>query len=194
MWTRKSKQSVRDLQSRIQVWEQKNFPGKADATTCLLGAIEEIGELCVAHLRNAHTGQYDRRIYLLLKTMACLGCTARGMLKSYQGIRGSNTEHAERIRLGLQWTKAFTEQLQKLYPVPPEERLLAVTVATNDVDLTELVTKECTIEDCVGDVHIYLTNYCSHAHIDHQAAIETAAREVLDRDWRTNPVTGHAQK
>lgn len=56
-----------DLQHEIHKWNKKNFP-KGTASQCLIGAMEELGELSHAHL------------------------------KGEQGIRGSKAEHEKKAK------------------------------------------------------------------------------------------------
>lgn len=44
--------------------------------------------------------------------------------------------------------------------------------------------------DAVGDILIYLADYCSRNSIDMDAALELALHEVLSRDWVRFPGNG----
>lgn len=44
--------------------------------------------------------------------------------------------------------------------------------------------------DAVGDILIYLTDYCTKSGIDLQAAIELTWDHVSSRDWQANKVDG----
>lgn len=46
--------------------------------------------------------------------------------------------------------------------------------------------------DAIGDIIIYLADYCGRNGIDLQAAVEIAWNEVKKRDWQNNPKTGQA--
>lgn len=45
--------------------------------------------------------------------------------------------------------------------------------------------------DAVGDIVIYLLDYCTRRGIDAQQAVEETWQVVRRRDWRTYPETGH---
>lgn len=46
----KANKKLTELQEKLHVWRQRNFPN-ADATQQLLGVVEEVGELSHAHLK-----------------------------------------------------------------------------------------------------------------------------------------------
>lgn len=104
---------LNDLQDEVSKWASHNFPN-AQPWEPLLGAAEEIGELCHAHL------------------------------KMHQGIRGTEDEHR---------------------------------------------AAKC---DAIGDVLICLAHYCHLNGIGFQLAVETAWKEVKQRDWQKNKLNGQA--
>lgn len=46
------------------------------------------------------------------------------------------------------------------------------------------------LNDAVGDLDVFLSDFCNQVGIDRQAATEEAWYEVRDRDWRKNPASG----
>ena len=46
------------------------------------------------------------------------------------------------------------------------------------------------MEDAVGDIAIFLINYCSHVNIDFGEALMRTWDEVKQRDWRKYPIDG----
>ena len=44
--------------------------------------------------------------------------------------------------------------------------------------------------DAVGDIIIYLADYCNRESIDMAAAVESTWQGVRERDWKANPETG----
>jgi len=104
--------NLETLQSEVSEWASRNFPHNKPHMP-LLGAAEEIGELCHAHL------------------------------KSEQGIRGTPSKH------------------------------------------------HAAKEDAVGDIIIYLANYCGLNNINMDLAVSTAWNQVKQRDWNKNPQTGN---
>ena len=99
------------LQDQLSAWVKHNFGG-GDATKPILGAMEELGELCHAHL------------------------------KQQQGIRGTSTEH------------------------------------------------EAAARDAVGDIVIYLIDYCNERGWRMADILAETSAEVLVRDWKLYPSTG----
>jgi len=97
---------LRKLQDEQRPWVEHNF-GERPSYWPLLGVVEEVGELCHAHLKHE------------------------------QGIR-TNEDHDAAKR------------------------------------------------DAVGDIVIYLSDYCSAEGIDLQAAVEETWAEVSKRDWKAD--------
>lgn len=50
------------------------------------------------------------------------------------------------------------------------------------------------IFDAVGDIMIYLADFCSKEGISMEAAFERTAKEVLERDWAANPLEADKMK
>lgn len=45
-------------------------------------------------------------------------------------------------------------------------------------------------KDAVGDIILYLTDYCSACGYDLEALVEETWAKVKQRDWKADPVTG----
>lgn len=108
---------LRELQKMVGTWARKNFgphvgPENIQGYRCLLGAIEELGELCHAHL------------------------------KQEQGIRGTPDIQDEQAR------------------------------------------------DALGDIVIYLCDYCEARRFDFEDCVRAAWSKVKERDWRRFPNNG----
>ncbi len=101
---------LKRLQNEQRPWVKHNF-GDRPSWHPLLGLVEEVGELCHAHLKQA------------------------------QGIR-TNEDH----------------ELDKM--------------------------------DAIGDIVIYLADYCSAEGIDLQVVVEETWKDVKERDWKNNPERG----
>lgn len=106
------KMDIQTIQTELDQWSLHNFPSRK-VHHPLLGATEEMGELCHAHL------------------------------KMEQGIRGTNEEHIAEAK------------------------------------------------DAIGDVIIYLMDYCNQMDFDLQTIIEETWQTVCNRDWKKNPKTGY---
>ena len=104
--------TLEELQAKQREWVEHNFPNRTNYHP-LLGVVEEIGELCHAHLK------YE------------------------QGIRSMS--QAKYMELA---------------------------------------------EDAVGDIIIYLADYCSANGIDLQECLEDTWSRVKQRDWIKDPVEG----
>jgi NTP pyrophosphatase (non-canonical NTP hydrolase) len=109
--------TLRQLQEEQKPWVAHNFPGGKPYRP-LLGAVEEIGELCHAHL------------------------------KDEQGIRGD----ADPV------IRAAAYRRDKI--------------------------------DAIGDILIYLADYCTANGIDMQDALERTWTAVKQRDWVCFPKNG----
>lgn len=59
----------------------------------------------------------------------------------------------------------------------------------NDPKITEVE-----IKDAVGDIVIYLVNYCNKKGISFEECVSLAATTVIKRDWIQNPLTGKAKE
>ena len=46
------------------------------------------------------------------------------------------------------------------------------------------------IKDAVGDIQIYLIDFCNREHLDLQSIIQETWAEVKKRNWKENPETG----
>ena len=103
--------TFRELQEQQAVWAARNF-GDTPPHRPLLGALEELGELAHAHL------------------------------KDEQGIRGTSEHHTAKKK------------------------------------------------DAIGDIIVYLADYCTRQGFSLQEAIELTWSEVSQRDWVANPQTG----
>ena len=44
--------------------------------------------------------------------------------------------------------------------------------------------------DAIGDIIIYLMDFCNRENIDIQEALETTWKSVSNRDWKKRPETG----
>ena len=77
---------MRDLQNRLQMWVQHNFPQR-DYLQPTLGVGEEIGELA-EHFDSPH----------IRELVISMGRLQHEVLKHKQQIRGQATEHEEKIR------------------------------------------------------------------------------------------------
>jgi len=104
--------NLRLLQSQVKRWAAVNFGGvHGSGYRPLLGALEELGELAHAHL------------------------------KEEQGIRSNEDHHADKI-------------------------------------------------DAVGDIVIYLADYCEGQGISLADAVATTWKQVQQLDWRSDPISG----
>jgi NTP pyrophosphatase (non-canonical NTP hydrolase) len=99
-----------ELQAEVLSWSVRNF-GEQPSSRLLLGLVEELGELCHAHL------------------------------KQEQGIRTSEAHEAARV-------------------------------------------------DAVGDVVIFLCDYCARTGLSLEGCILDAWSRVRGRDWRSDPAGG----
>ena len=104
-----------ELQDQQREWVKRNFPNRTNYHS-LLGIVEEVGELCHAHLKHE------------------------------QGIRGFEDRHK---------FKAY-------------------------------------VEDAIGDIIVFLADYCTANGIGLQKCLEYTWESVKERDWIRDPITGEA--
>lgn len=102
--------TLKQLQKEQAVWSEKNF-GSHDGWEPLLGAMEELGELAHAHL------------------------------KQHQGIRTNENHKLDKV-------------------------------------------------DAIGDILVYLADYCTQENIDFEQSVNETWRKVKKRDWAKNKETG----
>ena len=105
---------LNEIQKETKEWTDYNFPNTPSYRP-LLGVVEEVGELCHAHLKNE------------------------------QGIRGTPE----------QW--------------------------------------EAAKKDAVGDILVYLLDYCSRENLNIEECLELAWSEVKVRDWVKFPKNGRTE-
>ena len=48
-------------------------------------------------------------------------------------------------------------------------------------------------DDAVGDIVVYLADYCSRNFIDLQSVVESVWGQVKNRDWKQNPMNGEVK-
>lgn len=100
------------MQKEVNGWARTNF-GETPSYRCLLGAMEELGELSHAHLKHE------------------------------QGIRGMDAQKARLAKI-----------------------------------------------DAIGDIIIYLADYCNREGLDIEACVFYTWLAVKNRNWGNNPLTG----
>ena len=103
----KEPMDLRQIQTENFRWVQHNFPGRKKYYS-LLGVVEEVGELCHAHLK-----------------------------------------HEEKIR-----------------------------------GFDDIAKFEAYAEDAIGDIVIFLADYCNANNFDLQDCVEKTWRKVRERDWQ----------
>lgn len=117
-----------ELQIEVALWHRKNFPNAVPHQP-LLGIVEEVGELFLAHFR------------ALGWISEAVGRLSHAHLKAEQQVRTDEDHEAAK-------------------------------------------------RDAVGDIAIFLINYCELNGIDFEATLLETWNEVRKRDWQADPVKG----
>lgn len=174
---------MRDLQKKHKEWCEKNFGGREPKT--------DGGEVI--------------RFMLLIEH---LGDIARNILKKDQGIRPDRLMHP--IKWKSKWARiiALAKNVETQFykdEKPSKDRSSALWPLLGiQEELGELVgvhnnehkiihgLKEDQI-DAVGDIVLYLLDYCNKAGIDFEDAVRQTAEKVHARDWNANSVNGEVE-
>jgi len=156
-----------ELQEEVGSWSRANF-GDQDPTNPLIGAGEEVGELAGAVIDSHGSG--GRRLdtlYMMYHQSQVL----RSVLKNDQGIRQdedrvskeAESEHVRYMRwAGSSVVNQYGEGLKE---------------PTLQIDTQDQM-------DAVGDIIVYLADYCERNDIDMAECVELAWNgEVKDREW-----------
>lgn len=156
---------MNQLQHDVGSWADENFDPDQPAAYCLLGAMEELGEVASCHGGLGRLG-------MLLDAIDLLGRVCHSELKRAQGIRLD--EHG-------------------VDPAYEDEIIAALMMLLEDFDprgdlgtVTEAVASTHQIADGVGDEIVYLSDYMHRVNADHELgeAIELAwDGEVKRREW-----------
>lgn len=169
---------LREAQSRHALWSEKNFVDR-NPDHPLLGVIEEVGELCEATATDPST---PPACALVLELMIQLGRLAHINLKKAQKIRKASVSFDRECdtidRLSDTW-----DAYQNLAGYRP---------MFGELDPEEYERSEAKRDDAVGDVLIYLLDFCSRHGIDMEKTLEETLTTVLARDWTKNKLTGVA--
>jgi NTP pyrophosphatase (non-canonical NTP hydrolase) len=85
-------------------------------------------------------------------------------------------------------------------PQDPDDPLLGLTEELGELAHAHLKLKQgirgtpvehvLKKQDAVGDIMIYLADYCERNGLDMEVCVEHAWREVKKRDWKNRPTTG----
>lgn len=168
------------LQKAVAEWSSRNFgDDPAHGLRPLLGVAEEVGELALVALEgHVRTDSEMACAADLLYVQALLGRVFHHALKSMQNIRGHKAEDLERIALVADrlvfYMAAFLQEEGVGLPAPVAFRH----------DRAEQRA------DAVGDILIYLSDYCRRNGLDLNEALETTWAKVKQRNWKLNPETG----
>lgn len=108
-----------------------------------------------------------------------VGIMMKAFLKSSQGISGTDELHASRYN-------DARENLMRL--LQSEDSSWANL--TSVIDVYQRDRNEEKIRDGVGDICVYLADYCSRNNIDFGSAVSETWNKVSKRDWSENKLNG----
>jgi hypothetical protein len=164
------------LSKEVGEWANANFDSK-DPLDPFMGLIEELGELATME-----------RVHPLLVIVAKM---SHHVLKTKQGIRGTEQQHQKSYEIlkddlydlivdgDLDWSERskFTTSVETGVPLISKKG----KILTEDEILKER-------KDAVGDIMIYLSDYCYRSGFDLGEIVQETWAKVSQRDWRKNPV------
>lgn len=163
---------MQELQAKHKEWCEKNFGGSGPRGL-------------------------DGSAYEVIKMARHLGKVSHHVLKFCQGIRGDFKHHRDGVIHNLTLLQDYIEGLAveiESSQGKGKEWLLGSTLALLGVveevgELMSAGTKDAEV-DAVGDIVLYLLDYCNKTGIDFEDAVRVTAEKVHTRDWVKNPVNG----
>ena len=160
------KEELNKLQWDIGKWSRENF-GTQPTVNPLLGVGEEFGEL----VEVAGDPRADVQARYLLEAYAETGGLTRSVLKRRQGIR----EGEDRVG----------DEAEQKSIVAAQEALSTVGLTDREDDDNPLSEEPTEAEaDAVGDIIVYLADYCERRGLEMGACVEKAWEdEVKHRAW-----------
>lgn len=171
------------LQAEVADWANRNFGSDPDHRLHpLLGVIEEIGELAASmpisstplEMMSPEAACSEH----LLQAQALLSGVAHAVLKSAQGIRGYSTSDLVRFQFLCSEVVFYLTDALDSYGIP------------HTYGATDPAEQQADREDALGDVLIYLADFCRRNTIDLDDAVRKTWNQVKQRDWVANAATG----
>lgn len=167
---------LRVAQERQRIWSEAQFPDR-NPNHAIMGLIEELGELCEA----AEPVDGTPLEYLLVFSMQrFLGRLAHINLKRNQGIRKASTTLEREQDAVNQLARAFWEYHVTATGYVPNPNVEAEPPAYDEEKA----------KDAVGDVAIYLLDFCTRSGYLFDEILGDTLAEVLKRDWASAPSDG----
>lgn len=167
---------MKDLQARHKDWCEKNFGGKKPKVS-------------------------SHPVDITTDVIRLVGEMAHHALKARQGIRGNSKDHensfdsaidtlsektSDAALEGFEWDiDSYGDDCWTHL----DEPLLGVQEELGELLGCALQDIEARI-DAVGDIVLYLMDYCNKSGIDFEDAVRVTAEKVHARDWVSNPVNG----
>ncbi len=163
------------LSTEVGEWANANFDSK-DPLDPFMGLIEELGELATMEKVNP---------LIVIVARMC-----HHVLKAKQKIRGTEEQHGEKYEIlknqlydiifdgNLDWANRadFTTPFEANFPISKKGKILTEA---------EILAER---KDAVGDIVIYLSDYCYRNGFDLGTITQETWAKVSQRDWRKNPV------
>lgn len=164
---------MKDLQAKHKEWCDKNFGGRE----CQVFG----GDLSIV----AHAARH-------------LGIVAHCVLKADQGIRGPSKDRnlevsANQCSVGMDTLKNMGIWKSKETNRPDLHPLLGAVEEVGELIEAHNTNNQSDRIDAVGDIVLYLLDYCNKTGIDFEDAVRTTAEKVHKRDWVKNPVNGEVE-
>lgn len=165
------REPLNELSEEVGEWSESNFGAQAHSNP-LMGAAEEVGELAQTFVEGYPNGYDVNRRNATLMLIGNQGRLVRSVLKQNQGIR------EDEDRVGPEAEYNFVEDIR--YSCRAIE-------GNDDMQEPEVETDIEEEMDAVGDIIVYLADYCHRRGINLGDALAMAWEdEVSDREWEAD--------
>lgn len=168
---------MKNLQQKHKEWCEKNFGGREPRTQ---GAVVRwVADCAITLGKMAHCSlKHDQGIRGGLGNISNLSSQLRNLSDGLAGLTSRPLRepfHAFKNRRDLWPLLGALEEVGELFEAHRDG------------------TKEERV-DAVGDIVLYLMDYCNKVGIDFEDAVRVTAEKVHKRDWVSNPVSGEVGK
>lgn len=165
---------------------------------------EKHGTWCAKNFADRKPSASRDVVYKTLDLMEVVSKMSHHALKARQGIRGDREHHrVEYRRLLVILRKCVNDAGDASFAPDVDGEDIYVSafepLLGAQEELGELISatghplRHADRVDAVGDVVLYLLDYCNQVGIDFEDAVRKTATKVHKRDWVSNPVDGEVE-
>lgn len=163
---------MKDLQAKHKEWTEKNFSERAPKTS-------------------------HRSLDTVSRVASVVGRMAHHALKAHQGIRGSVDYHEASYEYAsdalvnyLDFEGHVSFGAPAKHPHLDTQTLVGVIEEVGELAGAHREGRHEDQIDAVGDIVLYLMDFCNKVGIDFEDAVRQTAAKVHARDWNANSVNG----